>query len=117
MITRILICAVGLALLAGCTTPGDLLKSSPTIMAETTKEPKAYALCVLPEWQEHQAGATMSETLTGYRLISSAESIGQTNELLEIKQTVHGSEVLLYQRMPGITMGRSKITSSVKKCL
>ncbi|MBH3372862.1 hypothetical protein EGJ22_06845 [Pseudomonas sp. p99-361] len=108
---------VALILLAGCTTPGDLLKSTPTIVSETSKTPKAYALCVLPEWQEHQAGVTMNETLTGYRLISSAESIGQTNELLEIKQTTHGSEVKLYQRMPGISIGRSKIMSSVKKCL
>ncbi|AGN82032.1 hypothetical protein N5K35_31785 [Pseudomonas sp. GD03651] len=114
---RILIGAVGLALLAGCTTPGDLLKSTPTIVGETSKTPKAYALCVLPGWQEHQAGVTMNETLTGYRLISSAESIGQTNELLEIKQNPHGSEVKLYQRMPSISIGRSKITSSVKKCL
>jgi len=59
----------------------------------------------------------MNETLTGYRLISSAESIGQTNELLEIKQIPRGSEVKLYQRMPGISIGRSKITSSVKNCL
>jgi len=114
---KALLLAMGLGLLAGCTTPGDLLKGSPTIVAETSKSPKAYALCVLPEWQEHQAGATMNETLTGYRLVSSAESIGQTNELLEIKKTAHGSEVRLYQRMPGITIGRSKITSSVKNCL
>ncbi|MCO7634147.1 hypothetical protein NJF54_20195 [Pseudomonas guariconensis] len=114
---RILIGALGLAVLAGCTTPGDLLKSKPTIVAETSKSPKAYALCVLPGWQEHQASATMNETLTGYRLISSAESIGQTNELLEIKQTARGSEVRLYQRMPGMTLGRSRITSSVNSCL
>lgn len=114
---RILIGALGLALLGGCTTPGDLLKSNPTIMAETSKSPKEYAMCVLPGWQEHQAGATMNETLTGYRLTSSAESIGQTNELLEIKQTAHGSQVRLYQRMPGMTIGRSKITSSVYNCL
>ncbi|AVD82706.1 hypothetical protein C4Q28_11350 [Pseudomonas sp. SWI6] len=114
---RFLIGAVGLVLLVGCTTPGDLLKNSPTIQAETSKTPKAYALCVLPGWQEHQAGATMNETLTGYRLISSAESIGQTNELLEITQSPRGSEVRLYQRMPGMSIGRSKITSSVKNCL
>ncbi|EKT4527582.1 hypothetical protein QEM33_000102 [Pseudomonas putida] len=114
---RIFVWILGLAVLAGCTTPGDLLKGTPTIMAETPKTPKAYALCVLPGWQEHQAGVTMNETLTGYRLISSAESIGQTNELLEIKQIPHGSEVKLYQRIPGISIGRSKITSSVKKCL
>ncbi|WP_422419117.1 hypothetical protein [Pseudomonas sp. GZD-222] len=114
---RILIGAVAVALLTGCTTPGDLIKSSPTIVAKTTKAPKAYALCVLPGWQEHQAGATMNETLTGYRLISSAESIGQTNELLEIKQAPEGSEVRLYQRMPSISLGRSKITSSVNNCL
>ncbi|MNJ39521.1 hypothetical protein D3C77_343960 [compost metagenome] len=114
---RILIGAVGLALLAGCTTPGDLLQNTPTIVAKTTKTPKAYALCVLPGWQEYQVGVTMNETVSGYRLISSAETIGQTNELLEIKQTPEGSEVRLYQRMPGISLGRSRITSSVNNCL
>lgn len=114
---RIFVWILGLALLAGCTTPGDLLKSRPTIVAETPKSPKSYALCVLPGWQEHQASVTMNETLTGYRLISSAESIGQTNELLEIKKTANGSEVRLFQRMPGMTLGRSKITSSVNNCL
>lgn len=114
---RILVAAMGLTVLVGCTTPSDLLDSNPTIVAKTLKSPKAYALCVLPGWQEHQAGVTMSETLTGYRLISSAESIGQTNEVLEIKQTANGSDVRLYQRMPGITIGRSRITTSVNNCL
>jgi len=82
---RVLIGVVGLVALAGCTTPGDLLNSDPTIVAKTAKSPKAYALCVLPSWQEHQAGATMNETLKGYRLVSSADSIGQTNEVLEIE--------------------------------
>lgn len=103
--------------LAACTTPGDLLTSQPTIAATSDKDPRTYALCVLPQWQEHDAGVTMSETISGYRLISYVQSVGQTNELLEVLRTEAGSEVRLYQRMPGVTIGRSRITASVKSCL
>lgn len=46
---RILIAAVTVVMLAGCTTPGDLKSGKATISASSTKTPKQYALCVMPK--------------------------------------------------------------------
>ena len=46
---RVLIGAVGLALLAGCVTTADLEGNDPSISAVTKKDPKQYALCVFPK--------------------------------------------------------------------
>lgn len=109
--------AVALIALAGCTTPGDLLKSDPLVVSETKKDPKEFALCVYPEWQEYQSTATMSETTNGYRLVSGSEMAGQTNDVLDIKRTATGSTVRLYQRMAWQQVGRSKVTESLNRCL
>lgn len=114
---RRLFSLMGLLALAGCTTPGDLLETEPTIIANTAKDAKAYALCVLPEWQEFFVGTTMNETSQGYRLIMAVEGMQITNELLDIKRVEQGSEIRLYQRLPGVTMGRAKVTSPVNACL
>lgn len=114
---RLLMAGFAATILAGCTTPGDLLRGEPTVAAVSSKDAKAYALCVLPKWQEHHAGVTMNDTVDGYRLVSAVESVGQTNELLEIRRVEAGSEVRLYQRMPGVGIGRSRIIASVRNCL
>ena len=57
---RILITAVGVAVLAGCVSPSDLKANSPTTKAVTKKSPKEYALCVFPQWQDARSEATMS---------------------------------------------------------
>lgn len=114
---RILIGALALIILPGCTTPGDLLKGDPTVSKITNKDPKAFALCVYPEWQEYQSTATMSETTDGYRLVSGGEINRQTNDVLDIKRTASGSTVKLYQRMAWQQIGRSKITESLNRCL
>jgi len=113
---RILIAALGVALLAGCVSPSDLRTNIPTVNTTTKKEPKQYALCVFPKWQDARSEATMSETENGYRLVIGAVQL--TDELLEVKKTSAGSSVVFYQRlawMPG--MGRSAVESAVKSCL
>lgn len=113
---RILIGALGLALLAGCVSPSDLKNNTPTTQGKTTKLPREYALCVFPKWQDARSEATMSETENGYRLVIGAMNL--TDELLEITKSGSGSSVSLYQRvawMPGI--GRSSVESAVKTCL
>ncbi|PTU53960.1 hypothetical protein DBB42_01730 [Pseudomonas plecoglossicida] len=113
---RILIGAIGLALLAGCVSPSDLKGNSPTTQAVTKKSPNEYALCVFPQWQDARSEATMSETQNGYRLVVAAMNL--TDELLEVSKTDAGSSVVFYQRvawMPGV--GRSTIESAVKSCL
>nr|WP_150643754.1 lipoprotein [Pseudomonas fluorescens] len=113
---RILIGAVAVAMLAGCSTPSDLKSGKSTISASTAKTPKQYALCVLPRWQDARSGASMSETTSGYRLLVGNDMT--TDELLEVNRSASGSSVALYQRMawsPGY--GRSEIERSVRDCL
>jgi len=113
---RILIAAVAVAVLAGCTTPGDLKSGKATISASSNKAPKQYALCVMPKWQDARSGATMTETSTGYRLIVATDSTAE--ELLEVNRSSNGSSVALYQRLswaPGY--GRSAIEKAVRDCL
>lgn len=113
---RILIGAVGLALVAGCVSPSDLKGNIPTTKAVTEKSPKDYALCVFPQWQDARSEATMSETQNGYRLVIAAMNL--TDELLEVSRTDAGSSVVFYQRVPWMPgLGRSDIERAVKSCL
>lgn len=113
---RIMIGVLALAVLAGCTTPGDLRSGKPSISGVTSKQPKQYALCVMPKWQEARSGATLSETQTGYRLIVATNAT--TEELLDVTASKTGSTVALYQRLawaPGY--GRAAIEEAVRDCL
>lgn len=113
---RILIGALTLVTLTGCSTPGDLKSGKPSISAASSKAPKKYALCVMPKWQDARTGATMSETETGYRLIVATDTTA--DELLEVNRSQTGSNVVLYQRLswaPGY--GRAAIEKAVRDCL
>jgi hypothetical protein len=113
---RFLIGALGLVLLAGCVSPGNLEKNNPSISANTSKDPKRYALCVFPKWQAARADSSMVETESGYRLWVASSNMA--DELLDIKKTKSGSSVILRQRMawsPGL--GRSDIEGAVRSCL
>ncbi|MFJ2362444.1 hypothetical protein ACIPIN_01790 [Pseudomonas sp. NPDC087697] len=113
---KLLVGALAVAMLAGCSTPGDLMKNDPTISASSNKAPKQYALCVLPKWQEERSTSTMSETESGYRLIVATDMM--TDEVLEIGSSGKGSKVALYQRMPWSKMvGRGAIEDAVRRCL
>lgn len=111
-----LIAMLAVVVLSGCVSPADLKKSEPSFSAVTKKDPKSYALCVFPQWQEARNEAVMSETVDGYRLIVAAEQL--TDELLEVRKSAGGSEVQLFQRVPWMPgVGRSAIEAAVKSCL
>lgn len=113
---RILIAAVGLAVLAGCVTTTDLEGNEPSISGETKKEPKQYALCVFPKWQAARTESSMVETENGYRLWVANSSMA--DELLDITSTATGSSIALRQRMPWSAMpGRSAVERAVRECL
>lgn len=113
---RIFIVAFGIAVLAGCVGPGDLLKNDPSLTLQTTKSPKQYALCVFPKWQDARTDSSMVETEAGYRLLVASNNMA--DELLEIRKTSTGTTVTLYQRMAWSKMpGRSAIESGVRSCL
>lgn len=106
-----------MAMLAGCATPSDLKSGSPVFVATTKKTPKQYAWCVFPQWQDLNAGATMSETESGYRLVMANPGVGQTDELLEINRSGSGATVRQYQRIAWQQMGRGGVSEAVKKCI
>jgi len=114
---RILIGALAVVLLAGCTTPSDLLKGTPELSANSKKDPKTYALCVYPSWQDYRSSAVMSETSAGYRLVAGNDMNGQTDDVLDIKRTKEGSAVKLYQRMAWQQLGRAELKESFNSCL
>jgi hypothetical protein len=105
-----------IAVLTGCVRPGDLAENEPSIAATTTKDPKRYALCVFPKWQNARTDASMSETENGYRLLIASNNMA--DEMLDIAKTAKGSSVVLHQRMAWSMMpGRSAVESAVRSCL
>lgn len=111
---RILIGALAVALLAGCSSPSDLMSSAPDVSVASIKSPKALALCVFPTWQEHSANAAMNETASGYRIVNGFGK--QTDDVLDISQTPAGSVAKLYQRVAWSQLGRSGLRDSLQKC-
>jgi uncharacterized lipoprotein YajG len=113
---KLIVGALAVGLLAGCSSPGDIKKNDPTISASTTKAAKKYALCVFPRWQDQRSTSTMSETERGYRLVVATDMM--TDEVLEVTSTGTGSTVSLYQRMPWSKMwGRGELEAAVRDCL
>lgn len=102
------------ALLAGCSSPSDLMSSAPAATVTTTKTPKAFALCVFPDWQEHNSNASISETANGYRLVNGFAQ--QTDDVLDINQAKSGSVAKLYQRVAWSQLGRGGLRDSLQKC-
>ncbi|MGR4042902.1 hypothetical protein FW796_26290 [Pseudomonas sp. 910_21] len=112
---RILIGLAAALTLSGCVGPGDLERNDPSLRLSSSKDPRSYALCVFPKWQNARNDSSMSETESGYRLVVASV---MADELLEIRKTSSGSDVTLYQRMAWAAMpGRSAIESAVKSCL
>jgi uncharacterized lipoprotein YajG len=116
-VVKLSLAGFSLTLLAGCTTPSDLLKGSPELSASTKKDPKAYALCVYPSWQDYRSSSIMSETTTGYRIVAGNDFNGQTDDVLDIKKASSGSTVKLFQRMAWQRLGRSELKNSFNNCL
>ncbi|AQT08932.1 lipoprotein [Pseudomonas protegens] len=113
---RILVGVVAASLLVGCVSPGDLESKAPSIVVSTAKDPKRYAVCVFPRWQDARSDVSMSETEYGYRLIAASNNM--TDELLSIRKTSKGSSVKLYQRMAwGPGYGRGEMEQAVRSCL
>jgi uncharacterized lipoprotein YajG len=114
---KLIVGALAVALLAGCTTPSDLLHGQPELSASTKKDPKTYALCVYPSWQDYRSSSVMSETENGYRIVAGNDINGQTDDVLDIRKAAGGSAVKLYQRMAWQQLGRADLKNSFNSCL
>lgn len=114
---KVFVGVLAVALLAGCTTPSDLMKDSPELSATTKKDPKTFAICVYPSWQDYRSSAVMSETSAGYRIVAGNDMNGQTDDVLDIRKSSSGSVVMLYQRMAWQQLGRGDLKDSIHRCL
>jgi uncharacterized protein YceK len=111
---RILIGAVAVALLAGCSSVSSLEDGAPELVASTTKTPAKYAKCLMPKWQEINAATTSTETETGYRLLLNVDFVGAA-ALADIDKAGAGSQVRIY-KSSGI-MGSGKWAETARSCL
>ncbi len=64
---RILMGALTLAALAGCTGNGSW-REQPTLAASSTKAPQEYAACLAPKWQKFSPEVKPVATDTGYQI-------------------------------------------------
>lgn len=93
---RILIGAVAVTVLAGCSSVSSLEERRPELSGSTTKSPAAYAKCLMPKWQEINAATTSTETEKGYRLLLNLDYVGAA-ALANIDQTSSGSQIQVYK--------------------
>lgn len=111
---KLFVGALAVALLAGCSSPSDLMSSAPQVTITSAKTPKDFALCVFPSWQDHNSNASMTETSTGYRIVSGFAQ--QTDDVLDVTKAKMGSSAKLYQRVAWSQMGRGTLRDSLQKC-
>lgn len=114
--STIALLTASMLLSSGCYSPGELIRQGPVFTGDSLKSPKQYALCVLPQWQEHRPDATLSETTSGYRLIS-ANGLS-ASEVLQINAEGPGSAVALYRRTyADLSSGKQALENATRKCL
>lgn len=113
MQNRMVMGAVGLALLAGCSLPASLVPGEPNVSKYSEKPPKDLAACVLPLWQKEVSGTTQTSISNGYRI--NAPSIITADEILDIVKSKDGSRVSLYQGPPWAKSAAMR--KAVRDCL
>lgn len=94
---RILIAALGVALLAGCVSVSDLEKSGPDLQSTSSKTPRDYARCLAPAWQDINEDASSTETEYGYRLLLKIDMVG-VPVMAKVSAQGAGSLVKVYVR-------------------
>lgn len=112
-IMRVLIGALAVAALAGCSLPASLVPGEPNVSEITAKVPKEYAQCVLPAWQRAIPKTTQVTISNGYRI--TAPSVVTADETLDIVKYKNGSRISLYQGPPWAKS--SALMKSVHDCL
>ncbi|MBV7478192.1 hypothetical protein [Pseudomonas sp. PDM31] len=111
---KLIVGALAVALLAGCSSVSSLEGGEPELAASTTKAPAKYAKCLMPKWQEINAATTSTETETGYRLLLSVDFVGAA-ALANIDKAGTGSQVQIY-KSSGI-VGSGKWAEAARSCL
>lgn len=94
---RILIGALGLALLAGCVSPADLEKKGPALDSLTQKSARDFSRCLAPKWQDLNPRVASTETESGYRVRLDIDMVG-TPVMAIVDQQTEGARVRVYIR-------------------
>lgn len=96
-------CAIGLMLIAGCSTPGDIRKKMPTLDLNSAKNAKAVAGCIADGWEEANtaSGLNTRPTANGYTVWKTEHGFGQedTPFVIDITDAPNGSNTLFYSKM------------------
>lgn len=110
---RILIGAVAVALLAGCTIQGRE-GDGPDLQVATSKTPQEYARCLGPKWLAINPATTSVETEQGYKIAASATYYGVVS-LANIERSAEGSSIKAY--FPATKFGTDGWKQPVIACL
>lgn len=110
-----LLLVVGLAVLAACSSPGKLKDEAPALRLDSGKSPSVYMTCLLPQWQAYRRSAAVKEIRFGYRLLMPDASGHETEAMLEVTATDHGSDVVLYRQ--AATVPEDAIVHAVRACI
>lgn len=110
---RILIAAVAVAMLAGCSTSG-MQQGAPAFSASSQKTPQQYSRCLGPKWQEINPSTSSIETETGYKISASTAFTGVV-ALAVIDQSKGGSMVKIF--LPVDWAGTSGWKYAAKTCI
>ncbi|MBF8646884.1 MULTISPECIES: hypothetical protein [Pseudomonas] len=94
---RILIGAIGLALLAGCVSPADLEEKGPVLDSLTQKSARDYSKCLTPKWQDLNARVASTEIESGYRIRLDIDMVG-TPVMALVEEAAGGAKVRVYIR-------------------
>ncbi|MDF3868157.1 hypothetical protein P3W53_27095 [Pseudomonas denitrificans (nom. rej.)] len=103
------------ALLAGCSSPGELKEDAPALRLESGKSPSVYMTCLLPKWQATRPSVVVKEIRFGYRLLVPVAAGDTAEVLLEATAADKGSDVALYRR--NAPSPDDALTLAVRSCL
>ena len=112
-IMRILIGAMAVMLLAGCSTSG-LEQGAPAFSSQSKKSPQQFARCLAPKWQAFNSSTSSIETESGYKIAASAAYSGVV-ALAVVDQVSTGSSVRVF--LPMDWAGTSGWKDAARACI
>ncbi|NWB09051.1 lipoprotein [Pseudomonas sp. D5002] len=110
---RILIAAVAVVMLAGCSTSG-VQEGAPSFSAQSQKTPQQYARCLGPKWQEFNPSTSSIETESGYKISASTAFTGVV-ALAVVDKSSGGSLVKVF--LPMDWTGTAGWKDAAKACI
>lgn len=110
---RILIGAVVVMLLAGCSIQGRE-SDGPDLQVKTSKTPQEYARCLGPKWLAINPATTSVETEQGYKIAASATYYGVVS-FANIERSTEGSSIKAY--FPATKFGTDTWKKPVIACI